>query len=276
MRRLSALFLLLLPILCFAQGAHRLGQVLVKGNNVAANVGPYANIQVCVLNTACKQFAPIFSDPSLTVQMGQPVIADGNGNYNYYIASGCVDEQISTPGQGQIFVPNVCPFNGQAAGKGLPPGTGIVKVTSSEGGLAGFADVTSLFNVSGGCNGFLKSDGTCGVSASGVVGTTNAVGSFSNSTTTKPTNGTVDTAGNLFTFPAATLSNSTNAPFTLNQTCSNPSQAVPQTNTRYACGLWNMTNNSTPNVGQHPAGFVMYQQTMNLTDRVIIPELMDL
>lgn len=112
--------LLLFPALCLGQtpGAHRLGQVLVKGNNVEANVGPYANIKVCVLNTSCNSLATIYTGPSMTVQMSQPVIADGNGNYSYFVPVGCVDEMISTPGQGQIFVPNVCPFNGQAGGGG--------------------------------------------------------------------------------------------------------------------------------------------------------------
>lgn len=123
MNRFLAL-LLLLPSLCFGQtqGAHRLGQVLVKGNNIAANVGPYANIKVCVVNTSCNQLATIYADPSLTVPMANPVIADGNGNYNYYVSSGCVDEQISTPGQGSIPVHNVCPFNGiNGGGGGAPP-----------------------------------------------------------------------------------------------------------------------------------------------------------
>src|SRR5882724_5243062 len=80
-----------------------------------------------------------------------------------------------------------------------------------------------------------------------VVGQLNRIGSFSDPTTTKPTNGTVDTAGNLFTMPAITVANSTNAPFTFNQACTNPSQIVPGTNTRYACNIWNLTNSSTPN-----------------------------
>lgn len=117
MKRLLVI-LLLFPVMLFGQtqGAHRISQVLVKGNNIAANVGPYANIRVCVVNTDCKSLATIYSDPSLALPTANPVIADGSGNYNYYIASGCVDEQITTPGQGQIFTPHVCPFNGQAGG----------------------------------------------------------------------------------------------------------------------------------------------------------------
>jgi hypothetical protein len=200
---------------CFAQGAHRLSQVLVKGNNVAANVGPYANIRVCVLNTSCNQLAPIFTDASMTIRATNPVIADGNGNYDYYVAVGCVDEQISTPGQGQKFVPNVCPFNGQAGGGG--------------GG--------------------------------NVVGQLNRVGSFSNTTTTKPTNGTVDTPGNQFTYPALTINNNGTgtAPFTFNQQCSNPGQIAPGTGHRYTCNIWTGTASANPDVGQDIVGFT-YQQ----------------
>jgi hypothetical protein len=169
-RRLSALFLFLFPFFCFAQGAHRISQVLVKGNSVTANVGPYANIRVCVLNTSCNQLATIYTDASMTIQAANPVTADGNGNYDYYVAVGCIDEQISTPGQGQKFVPNVCPFNGHAGAGG----------------------------------------------SGNVVGLLNRVGSFSDSTTTKPTNATVDTPGNQFTYPAITINNTGTgtAPFT--------------------------------------------------------------
>ena len=116
MRRLSALFLFLFlssPFICFAQGAHRIGQALVKGNGLAANVAPYAKVTVCVVGTDCAQLAPTFTDPSMMVPLQQPVVADGSGNYSYYIVPGCVDEKISTPGQGQFFLTNVCPDNGQ-------------------------------------------------------------------------------------------------------------------------------------------------------------------
>jgi hypothetical protein len=123
MRRLSALFIFLFPLLCGAQtGAHRIGQILVKGNNISANVAPYANIKVCQVDTNCNTLATIYTDPSLTVQATNPVIADGNGNYNYYIASGCVDEQISSAGQGSMRNNHVCPFNGQGGSGGNPAG----------------------------------------------------------------------------------------------------------------------------------------------------------
>jgi hypothetical protein len=116
LRRLPFL-LFLFSHFCFSQtGAHRIGQILVKGNNIAANVAPFAKISVCVAGTGCKTLANIFGDAALTSPLTQPLTADGSGNYDYYVASGCVDEQISSPGQSMIFTPNVCPFNGTSGG----------------------------------------------------------------------------------------------------------------------------------------------------------------
>lgn len=110
--RLKPLLILLLAPLCLAQstGAHRISQVLVKGNNINANVGPFANITVCVAGTGCATGANIFSDQAMTQLISQPLVADGSGNYDYYVPTGCYDEQISSPGSQAIFIPNVCPF----------------------------------------------------------------------------------------------------------------------------------------------------------------------
>jgi len=112
--KLKFLLLILIAPLCLAQtGAHRISQVLVKGNSINANVGPFAHILVCVANTGCNTGANIYSDQALTQLITQPLVADGSGNYDYYVAiPGCYDEQISSPGSQDIFIPNVCPFNG--------------------------------------------------------------------------------------------------------------------------------------------------------------------
>jgi hypothetical protein len=57
--------LLFLVCLCLApcvlaQGSHRIGQVLVKGNGINANVGLFANITVCVSGTGCVTAAEYF------------------------------------------------------------------------------------------------------------------------------------------------------------------------------------------------------------------------
>lgn len=118
MKKYLLLSVLLFPSLCLAQGAHRISQIIVKGNNTAANISPYAKIQVCVAGTNCQTAATVYSDVALTHTLQLPLTADESGNYDYYITSGCVDESISSPGQGTKFLPNVCPGNGQSGGGG--------------------------------------------------------------------------------------------------------------------------------------------------------------
>jgi hypothetical protein len=88
-------------------GAHRIGQVLVKGNGVAANVSPGAKVLVCVAGSACAESQTIYLDVNLTTPAPNPVTTDGAGNYDYYTSVPTVDEQISSPGQSIIFLPNV-------------------------------------------------------------------------------------------------------------------------------------------------------------------------
>lgn len=146
MNKLKFLLLVLLAPLCFAQtqGAHRISQVLVKGNGIGANVGPFASVTVCVANTGCDTGATIYSDQGLTQSIQQPLVADGSGNYDYYVPIGCYDEQITIPGSPDLFVSNVCPFNGNSgvtqiiAGSNITisptNGIGAVTINSTGGG----------------------------------------------------------------------------------------------------------------------------------------------
>ncbi len=111
----SLLFLSAVLVACPLSGqtgAHRIGQVLVKGNGISANVVPYAAIKVCVSGTQCSTISPVYSDQSLTHVLPQPISADASGNYSYYTPAGCVDEQISAPGSAMIWQYNVCPSTG--------------------------------------------------------------------------------------------------------------------------------------------------------------------
>lgn len=137
MKTLKFLSVLFLSVSCFGQGAHRVGQVLARGNGVAANVVPNATIKVCVSGTGCGTEASIFADVSLTSPLSQPVVSDSAGNYNYYIAGGCVDELVSAPAQGSKTTTNICPFSGT---------TGVPGVTTLNG-LTGNINITAGNNI---------------------------------------------------------------------------------------------------------------------------------
>jgi hypothetical protein len=91
-----------------AQGYHRVSQLLVRSSGVQANVAPYASILVCTAGTNCASQPNIYADAGLTQQLSQPVIADKNGNYSYYVGVGCVDEQYTIIGASPWRVQNVC------------------------------------------------------------------------------------------------------------------------------------------------------------------------
>ena len=169
--KLKFLLLILIAPLCLAQtGAHRISQVLVKGNSINANVGPFAHILVCVANTGCNTGANIYSDQALTQLITQPLVADGSGNYDYYVAiPGCYDEQISSPGSQDIFIPNVCPFNG-TGGANLTAGAVQFAPTVSTTRAATSADIGNLFTGTSPC--FLNKNGSCSSSTATPAGST--------------------------------------------------------------------------------------------------------
>lgn len=110
MKRLI-LALLLAPSLAYGQGAHRISQVITHFRGTTANVLPNASVTVCVAGTNCSSLINIYSDIGLTDQIPNPLSADQNGDYDYYVAVGCVDEQISYPGTENKFIDNVCLTN---------------------------------------------------------------------------------------------------------------------------------------------------------------------
>ncbi|SDE86255.1 hypothetical protein [Terriglobus roseus] len=107
-RRLLFLFLLIFSIPAFAQGTHRQSEVLTIGQGTAANLVPFAKIKVCVAGTLCQQQVTVYSDIALTQVLQQPLTADAVGNYDYYIAPGCYDEQYTAPAIKLSLRKNVC------------------------------------------------------------------------------------------------------------------------------------------------------------------------
>ena len=131
-RLLGVVLLLICASSCFAQGAHRLNQVLARGSSVSAQVVPYAQILVCTAGTSCTP-ASLYSNLELTITAFNPVTADASGNYSYYVATGCYDEYISAPGTTSRALFNVC--SGSVSGSG--------SVTSFSAG-----DLSPLFTTS--------------------------------------------------------------------------------------------------------------------------------
>lgn len=122
MKKLLLTALLLCPLFGHSQvttGYHRISQVLARApQSVTAKVVPGAS--VFVTSTLTGSTALIYADPLLTVPIGNGVVtADSNGNYNYYIALNyCVNESISSPGQGTIVNKNICNLSGSGLGPG--------------------------------------------------------------------------------------------------------------------------------------------------------------
>lgn len=110
MKRFAALLLILAGCLSMqAQGTHWIYQAIGRApTGVNAQVLPYAQVLVCVAGTNCSQKATVYVDFALTTPAPNPVIADGNGNYDYYVPAACYDEQISSPGTTTLKVFNVC------------------------------------------------------------------------------------------------------------------------------------------------------------------------
>ncbi|MGA2902123.1 MAG: hypothetical protein ABSF40_18010, partial [Candidatus Acidiferrales bacterium] len=85
----------------FAQGSQRVN--VVQGDTGQAIAG--ANIWVCTgmvlpaytSTPACSPTAAIYSDPTLTTPVTQPLVSDGLGNYSYFAVAGTYTEVITGP-----------------------------------------------------------------------------------------------------------------------------------------------------------------------------------
>ena len=177
MKLFKALLLVLLSTSCLAQtGVHRFGNVFARGNQTNALVVPYAKVKVCVAATGCTVLQNIYTDIALTNRAPNPVTADANGAFSYYFASGCVDEQQSSPNMGTVLTTNVCLSTG--GGAPLPSGAVVFGITPTTARAAIFSDLVSLFG-GGSCVGFLENTGAC-APASTVVSPSFSV-PFSNS-----------------------------------------------------------------------------------------------
>lgn len=96
MIRKLLLFLALMAGAAFAAtGSQRIGQA-TQNSNGFVKVVPGAYITVCTF-PACNAVS-IYSDVSLSIPITQPLVADANGNYQYFVAAGNYFENINSPG----------------------------------------------------------------------------------------------------------------------------------------------------------------------------------
>jgi len=108
-----ALAILVSSVSAWAQGAGFNGEVIRPTATIAG-----ASIRVCTdvaTGTPCSPLATIYSDSALSVTIaGSIVTADSAGNYKYYAAVGCYQEQISASGFATKTQP-VCGSNPKGA-----------------------------------------------------------------------------------------------------------------------------------------------------------------
>src|ERR1017187_7048619 len=113
------LFVLLYTGLAFAQGAQRIGQATQNANGFVKVVSGAA-VTVCTY-PACGA-ASIYSDLALTIPITQPLHADANGNYMYFVAAGNYFENVNRPGS--IAQVNVISLDQITANFASPPPIG--------------------------------------------------------------------------------------------------------------------------------------------------------
>lgn len=157
-----AILFVLVSTLGFSQAAQRIVPAIqnpVGGGNFA-KLGPNASVFVCTYNAqlTCNSgnYTNIYKDVTLLSPITQPVVADLNGVYQYFINSGTnvVEKVCFTASQCQSYP---IYFNaGGGGGGGVPSINGITSATTIAAGsnvTVGTAGNTITINASGGGSG---------------------------------------------------------------------------------------------------------------------------
>jgi hypothetical protein len=151
----------LLCVTVLALAAPGLAQGVRYNGEVRNNSGlavPYASVYICTLaatGTPCSPTANIYSDPSLTQALANPIQTDPYGRYGFWIAPGSYTEQVSGFGIATFTRPfsslssakqvyNVKDYG--AAGDGSTSDTAAVQaaITAANGGIVYFPSGTYL------------------------------------------------------------------------------------------------------------------------------------
>ena len=88
-------FVLLAVAIASAQSGQRIAQATQNVNGFVKVVSG-ASVTVCTY-PSCNAVI-IYSDPGLSAPIQQPLNADSNGNYQYYVTQGNYLENVSSPG----------------------------------------------------------------------------------------------------------------------------------------------------------------------------------
>ena len=154
---------------------HRINQVLQRGRGVDAEVVPGALITVCAPGATVSSctIVPIYGNIGLTTPLRSLVIADTSGNYDYYAASGCVDEIISSPGSPTRVVHNICSAGSSNSSVSTAGTIQIGTVTTGAAGSA--ASVRNVGTPSAAILNISIPQGVAGTSGSNGVNGTNGV-----------------------------------------------------------------------------------------------------
>lgn len=106
MKKLWFLLLLLTGTMC-AQAVRYDGNVFTSATNVPYGAQaqmytlPFAKISICSYPASggpCTNFAPIFADQGMTMQLSPPLVADAQGRYGFWTTAGMYSYSVVTAG----------------------------------------------------------------------------------------------------------------------------------------------------------------------------------
>ena len=144
-------FVLLAVAIASAQSGQRIAQATQNVNGFVKVVSG-ASVTVCTY-PSCNAVI-IYSDPGLSAPIQQPLNADSNGNYQYYVTQGNYLENVSSPGTEATSTlvsvsETTANFSSPPPIGNVTPNTGAFTTLSASGGITGNLTGNVTGNVSG-------------------------------------------------------------------------------------------------------------------------------
>ncbi len=106
MKLKALLFAFLLPVPLHAQGVRYDSNVFTAASNVPAGAQapmytlPYSIVSVCsspAVGTPCTNLVTIYQDQAMTIPLTQPITADAQGRFGYWIPAGTYTQSVQSP-----------------------------------------------------------------------------------------------------------------------------------------------------------------------------------